>query len=208
MAAACDRGLRIQGSGVSCGEAGDLRVVHDVHEIGDEDAEVAGLHALRQLVAEVARGGFAHPRHAQVLAQHGRRLHVEIVQRDDAVEVLGAGNVAHALHQVLAANLPRDVIGVVDRLPRPVRIAQLVERQQQDPAALRLALADEGLALLVSRDAQDGQRTSVGHGVLLGMTAAGRISRAISDGTRDPGFGMRSGRLVRFRHRAASPELR
>ena len=61
-------------------------VIDDVHEFRAGDAGGARARAHRQLVAKAARGGLAHARHVQVLAQHRRRLDVEVVERDDAIE--------------------------------------------------------------------------------------------------------------------------
>ena len=89
IAAAFDRGFSIHGRRHALGKPVDRVVVHDVHEIGNEDALVAGLDAHRELVAEVPRRRLAHARHPQVLAQQRRHLDVEVVERDDAVERRG-----------------------------------------------------------------------------------------------------------------------
>jgi hypothetical protein len=75
-------------------ELGDLRVVQEVHELGDADPEGLSTDAHGELVTEIAGGGLAHARDAQVLAQHGRDLEVEVVEGDDAVEDARARQVA------------------------------------------------------------------------------------------------------------------
>ena len=107
-------------------------VIHDMDEIGDEDAVIARADAHRQLVAEVAGGRLAHAGHAQVLAQQGRGLDVEVVERDDAVERPRARQMADAFQQILPRDVARDVKGLVDRLARPVGILQGVDGEQQD----------------------------------------------------------------------------
>ena len=70
------------------------------------------------------------------------------------------GDVADALEQIVAADVGRDREDLVDGLARPARqVLQGVGRQQQDRAALPLALAQELGALLEGGDAQDRQRS-------------------------------------------------
>ena len=110
-------------------------VVEDVDELGDEDAGVPRADAHRQLVAEIPRGRLAHAGDAQVLAQEGRGLDVEVVEGDDAIEAFGAGQVADALDEVVGRRALAHVEDVVDGLARPVGRGQRIEREQQDAAA-------------------------------------------------------------------------
>ena len=145
------------------GELRDPAVVQDVNEVGHEDAGVARLHAHGELVAKVAGRRLAHAGDPQVLAQQGRRLDVEVVERHDAIDLPRARDVADALQQVLAPDVARDVEELLDRLARPLRIAQLVGRQQQHAVPFPMALAQELVTLLEGRDAQQGQCRRLRH---------------------------------------------
>ena len=78
--------LEHPGAGHAFGKPAHLVVVHRVDELGHEHALVPRLDAHRQLVAEIPRRRLAHPGDPQVLAQQRRRLDVEVVERDDAVD--------------------------------------------------------------------------------------------------------------------------
>jgi len=119
-----------------------------VHEVRNQDAEVARLHPLGELVAEIPGGRLAHARYPQVLAQQRGGLDVKIVEGDDPVDAVSPSDVADALQQVFAADRPRHVEGFVDDLAGPVGIAEGVRRQQQHAAALAFALPQELLAFL------------------------------------------------------------
>ena len=130
----------------------------DERRAGEAGAARAAPH--RQLVAKPARRRLAHAGHEQVLAQHRRELDVEVVERDDAVDALGAGEVRGALADVVERHVAADVVERVDRVARPVGVAQLLLGQEQHAAPLALALAQELVTLAVGRDAEQGQ----GHG--------------------------------------------
>ena len=134
----------------------------------------AGAH--RQLVPEIARGGLPHAGNAQVLAEQRRRLDVEVVERDDAIERAGAGQVADALQQVVARDVAGDVEELVDRLTWPVGLLQRIDGQQQNRAALFLALAQELLPLLVRGDTQNRQRPVLRHQAALHAAAMATAS--------------------------------
>ena len=114
--------------------------------------------AHRQFVAEAAGRRLPHAGHAQVLAQHGGHLDVEIVERDDAVQAFGARQVGGTLADVVVRHAAPDVVKRVDRVARPVRPAQLFVGQQQDAAALTPALAQELVPFAVGRNAEQRQR--------------------------------------------------
>ena len=86
-----------------------------------------------------------------------------------------AGQVRGALADVVGRHVAADVVEGVDRLARPVGVAKLLLGQQQHPAALPPALAQELVALPVGGDAEERQ----GH---LGQYSQG-------SGIRDPGSG-------------------
>ncbi len=134
----------------------DVVVIEYRNEIRHANAAIQRLHAHGQLVAEIAHGCQAHPRHAQVLAKSRGSFHVVLVEGDDAVDFLRARQVRHRLHDVRKRNLRGKVEGVVQALPRPVGLTQLLRRKQEHVAALALALAHEFLSLLVGRDAKKG----------------------------------------------------
>ena len=154
------RGLSTHGAGTSDVQLVISRVVQRVHERRAGHARAARPPAHRQLVAKAPRRRFAHARHEQVLAQHRRQLDVEVVERDDAVDALGAGQVRGALADVVERHVAPEVVERVDRLARPIGVAELLFGQEQHAAPLPLALAQELVALAVGRDAEQGQ----GHG--------------------------------------------
>src|SRR5712691_714280 len=99
-----------------------------------------------------------------MLAKSRGCFHVIFVERDDAVDLPRAREMRHGRHNVSERNLCRQVEGVIQAFPRPIRIAQLLRGEQKYTAALTLALAHELLSLLVGRNAQEGQRARFRHG--------------------------------------------
>jgi hypothetical protein len=68
-----------------------------------------------------------------MLAQHGRGFHVEVIQRNDAIDVFRPRHVADAQHYIF--DLPlllhiRHVEELVDALARPFFVAQAVRGEQ------------------------------------------------------------------------------
>ena len=157
IAAACERGFRTQGGVTRAVHSWMALVIHGMHELGAADGRRARAGAHRELVAERAARRFAHAGHVQVLAEHRGGLDVEVVQRDDAVEALGAGEERRALADVGGGHVAVDVVERVDGVARPVGVAQLLLGQEQHAAALAAALAQELVPLVVGRDAQHGQ---------------------------------------------------
>ena len=137
---------------------GNRLMVESVDEVraGDAGGTRAGSH--RELVAKSARPGLAHPGHAKILAQHRGGLDVEIVERDDPVEPLGTGEIGGAVAYLRLRHVAPDVVEPIDRVPRPVRVAQLFVGQKQDAASLSPTLAEELVTLAVRRDAEKRQR--------------------------------------------------
>src|SRR5208283_840262 len=85
-------------------------------------ATFASLGTHSQLVAEVARRSFAHAWQAQMLAQCCCRLHIEVIERNNAINILRPRHVTDAKQHIL--DLPllvyvRDVEGLVNALARP-----------------------------------------------------------------------------------------
>ena len=92
IAAADERGFMTHGGAIRAVHSRISASLSQSDEVRDGDAGVSGAHAHRQLVAEMARGRLAHAGHAQVLAQHGGELDVEVVERDDAIEPFCSGD--------------------------------------------------------------------------------------------------------------------
>ena len=128
------------------------------NEVGDTDSVFERLHAHGQLVAEVAHGGQPHAGDAHVLAQGGRGFHVELVERDDAVNLLVPRQVSDRFYDLGNGELGGNVEDVVQALARPIGIAEFLGRKQEHAAALAFALAHEFLSLFVGRDAEKGKR--------------------------------------------------
>ena len=159
-AAACARGLSTHGAGTS-----DVQLVISASfNVCTNDGQGSPALRARRRIASLsrkpARRRLAHAGHEQVLAQHRRQLDVEVVERDDAVDALGAGQVRGALADVVERHVAAEVVERVDRLARPVGVAELLFGEEQHPAPLALALAQELVTLAVGRDAEQGQ----GHG--------------------------------------------
>ena len=131
-----------------------------MNELGYSQPFIAGLGAHGQLIAKVSRRAVAHAGHAQVLAQGRRRLHVEVVERNDAVDLLGARHVAdaqqHVLHLPLLLHV-RDVEGLVNAVLWPRLVGDAVRGQQQHSGALPAALANEVEAFEVAGETEHGQ---------------------------------------------------
>src|SRR6266852_8329174 len=102
-----------------------------------------------------------------MLSQSRGSLHVILVERDDAVDLSISRQVRHGLNDVAERDFSRKKKRVVQALPRPVGIAQLLRRKQENAAALALALPHELLPLLVGRNAQERQRARLWHGASL-----------------------------------------
>ena len=158
MEPAIERGLSIQGGGMRSMKSLSLRWFSTWMNAGTGSPLGGSARAHRQLVAEVARGGLSHARHAQVLAQDRRRLHVELVEGDDAVDVLGLRHVAEAEHHVVDVPGLVDIGNVedfVDALARPGGVFQAVRGDQQHAAALAPALLQEFGALVIACQADN-----------------------------------------------------
>src|ERR1700688_2390589 len=143
----------------------DVLVMNDGHKIRHTDIAIEGSHAHRQLVAEIAHGRESHAWNAQMFAQRGSSLHVVFVERNDTIQFVCARQMSDGLHNIGKGNLSRKVEGVVQTLPGPVGIPQLLRRHQNHAATLALALTHEFLALLIRGNAEESEPTRVRHGV-------------------------------------------
>ena len=161
MVPASSRGLSTHGAGTAAQKARIRASLSTWTNGGTGHAGFVGPQPHRQLVAEVARGRLAHPRHPEVLAQRRRLLEIEVVERDDAIERHAARQMAGPEDQIV--ELPPLVVvlheeDVVEAVARPLGVAQALGRHQIHARALALGLAQEFLALVVRRDAENGQR--------------------------------------------------
>ena len=59
-----------------------------------------------------------------MLAQERGRLDVKIIKRDNPIDDVGAGDVAHPFEQIVSLDLTRDAKNVVDGVARPVGTGQ------------------------------------------------------------------------------------
>ena len=126
-------------------------MIDHVDEVGTGDICGARARTHRELVAKRAACRLAHAGDVEVLAEHGRRLDVEIVERDDSVQALGAGiasvvNVLDIEGVVIGGGL-----GVRFGDPCTKRIAQEMQPHlfidSRPPAVHVAALGDLGGAL-------------------------------------------------------------
>src|SRR5713226_7068827 len=137
-------------------EFAKMIVIEDVDEFGDEDAGFAGTGAHGQLVAKIADGGEAHAGNAEMLAEGGDILHVEFIERDDAIDGMGPCRVTYGINQTLQGKLFGHGEDFIDAFERPVTLAKLFDGQKQNEVSHRFASADEFLALFVGTDTENG----------------------------------------------------
>src|SRR5437667_3764060 len=154
-------------------------VIEDVDEFGDEDAGFTGAGAHGQLISKVAHGGEAHAGNAEMLAEGGNILHVEFIERDDAIDVPRAGRVADGVNQALQRKLFRHGEDFVDAFERPTGVAKFFNGQEKNAAAERFAGADKFLTLFVGTDAENGERPAFRHATPPGSA---RLDRGLYSG--------------------------
>src|ERR1700741_4238537 len=94
-------GLEQPGTGNPGHEFAKFIVVENVEKFGDEDAFLAGPCAHSQLVAKVANGSESHAGNTEMLAEGGDILHVEFIERDDAIDALRPCSIAHGVNETL-----------------------------------------------------------------------------------------------------------
>src|SRR5260370_30881761 len=93
-----------------------------------------------------------------MLAKRRNILHVEFIERDDAIDGMASCCVAYGINQTLQGKLFRDGADFVDTLERPVGMTKLFDGQEKNEASHGFAGADEFLAIFVGTDAQNGER--------------------------------------------------
>src|SRR6266403_6305351 len=144
-------------------EFAKIIVVENVDEFGDEDAFLSCSLAHGQLVAKISNGGEAHAGDAQMLTESGDVLHVEFIERDDAINGLRPANIAHGVKEILQRKLFRHVEDFVDTFEWPLRVAKFFDGQEKDTAADRFAGADKLMTLFVGADTKNGERPVLRH---------------------------------------------
>src|SRR5438309_9599605 len=80
-------------------------VIEDVDEFGDEDAGFAGAGAHVQLVSKVADSGEPHAGNAEMLAEGGNIFNVELIERDDASDVVRTVRLTEGVSQLLSVKV-------------------------------------------------------------------------------------------------------
>ena len=148
-------GLQEPGAGDVAEEAADVVVVEDGGELRDGNAALPGADTHGELVAEVAGEGFAHAGKAHVFAQQRGYFEVELVEGDDAVESVFAGEVADGVQDLLGSEVLRHGDEFGDGVARPVGVLELVDGEENDVDAEAGDLLEEGLALFVGADAEN-----------------------------------------------------
>ncbi len=133
-------------------------VIQHRNEIRHANSVFERLHAHGELVAEIAHGGQPHAGDAHVLAQGGGSFHVELVERDDAVNLLVARQISYRLYDFRHGQIRGHIEDIVQAFARPIGIAEFLGRKQEHAAALALAFAHEFLSLFVGGDAEKGER--------------------------------------------------
>src|SRR5262245_30469325 len=83
------------------------------------------------------------------------RDHIELVEADNAVDMLCAGDVRNCTNIIDRQSVIFNGTNIVDRRPRPGRIEQLFSRDQRDAPARNLGLFEKIVALLLAGDADD-----------------------------------------------------
>ena len=128
-----ERGFSTHGGGTRSRNSRSLAIIQNMDEVRHRQALIARLGPHGELVAEVACRSVAHAGHAQMLAQSCSRLHVEVVERNDAIDVLRSRHVADAKQHVVDLPLLIDVGDIedlVDAVARPILIGKAVRREQ------------------------------------------------------------------------------
>ena len=156
IAAACDRGFMTHGGGT--------RAVHSLTvswlSTCTKSGQLMPAERARLRIASLSRNACAVvwpiPGTWRCSRSIAASLDVEVVERDDPIDALGLGEVGGALADVRLGHVAADVEELVDRLPRPVAVAQLLLGQEQDAAPCRSHSRRKSSPLLVGGDAEEG----------------------------------------------------
>ena len=150
-------GARLQepGAGNVSQEGADVVVIKDGGELGNRNAALPGADAHCELVAEVAGEGFAHAGKTHVFAQERCYFKVELVEGDDAVDPVFAGEIADGVQDLLGSEVLRHGDEFCDGVTRPVGVLEFVDGKQDDVYAEACDFLYKKLALFVGADAED-----------------------------------------------------
>ena len=118
-----------------------ILVVEDADELRHEQAGFACSDTHGELVAKETRCRFAETGQSHMLAQRCGRFHVELVQRDDAIDFARAGEIGDDIDHLPRGHIFRHGVNVGENVEWPIGIAMLVEGKQLDAAAETCALA-------------------------------------------------------------------
>ena len=88
-----------------------------------------------------------------MLTQGGGSFHIEFIERDRARKFAAAGKIGNSVGDLFQVQTVRHVDNFRENVVRPVGVAVLFERQQQDAAAHGGALPHESLSLFIGRKA-------------------------------------------------------
>src|SRR6185437_11421486 len=141
----------------------DIVVIEHGNEIGHADFVFERLHAHGELVSKITHRRKAHTGDAHVLAQGGGGFHVELVERDDAVNLLVPRHVSYRFYNLRDGQLGGNVEDVVQALARPIGVTEFLGCKQEHATALAFAFAHEFLSLFVGADAEKGERRGFRH---------------------------------------------
>src|SRR5260370_13103615 len=144
--------LEHPGVGNAGHEFAKMIVIEDMDEFGDEDAGFAGAGAHGELVAKIADGREAHAGNAEMFAESGHVLHVEFIERDDAIDGMSPGYVTYGIAQALQGEIFAHGEDFFDAVKRPIGMAKLFDGQKQLAPAHGRACAVELLPLFLATD--------------------------------------------------------
>jgi len=117
-----------------------------------------------------------------VLAQAGRRGHVVVIEGDDAVDVVAAGQPADGVGDVGLGLQVGHVVMHGDVAPRPLAAAEALIGDEDNARALPGALLDEGQALEFAGETEDGDGALVRHGTTPGWKKNPQIAQILTTG--------------------------
>src|SRR5258708_595109 len=140
-------------------ELADPVVIQNVDKFRNVQAALARPHPHGELIAKISRSGLAHAGNPQMFAQGCGHLQIEVIERNQPVDLPGPRQIAHRPQRLVAIPLvPRvgHVEYFVDTLRRPVRVfLETLRCDQQNRPPLPLALAQKIVSLLVTGDAEN-----------------------------------------------------
>jgi REP element-mobilizing transposase RayT len=140
-------------------EIADAVVRENARKRRHQDSAFLRFYAHRQFVAEKARGAFVHPGQPQMLTERGRHFNIELIERNDARDVLGAREVADRVDDVDSIVEVGHEVDAIDRIVRPGRFLERIDREQEGARAEGAAFPQEVVTFVEAGEREDG-----GHG--------------------------------------------